>query len=166
MKHIIKTTITIIALLYTALSLTACSSTSYKGNQSTEPAVRTRCNWETVNSSLEEYAFGGKYFLPEDYKEDEDDSNNVSVFNYDPSNASSFKDVPYQVMLSYGQTEGYDEAMITVSMVDNSSSDSFTVISNAEGESVFEEGTWFLEEDKGTKVQELIDDAMTIFGLK
>lgn len=166
MKHIIKTTITIIALLYTALSLTACSSTSYKGNQSTEPAVRPRCNWETVNSSLEEYAFGGKYFLPEDYKEDEDDSNNVSVFNYDPSNASSFKDVSYQVMLSYGQTEGYDEAMITVSMVDNSSSDSFTVISNAEGKSVFEEGTWFLEEDKGTKVQELIDDAMTIFGLK
>ena len=68
-------------------------------------------------------------------------------------------------MLSYGQTEGYDEPMITISMVDNSNNASFTVISNAEGKSVFEEGNWFLGEDKETKVQELTEDAMDIFGL-
>ena len=69
-------------------------------------------------------------------------------------------------MLSYGQTEEYDEPMITLSMVDNSSNDSYTVILDTKGNSTFEEGPWFLEEDKETKVKELTDDAMTIFGLK
>lgn len=164
MKHIIKTTITTIALL-TAFSLTACSSTQDKVDQGTESTVSIECNWETVNSSLEDYAFGSKYYLPEDYKDDENEFNNVSVVNYDPSNVTSFSDIPYQVMLSYGQTEGYDEPMITISMVDNSNNASFTVISNAEGKSVFEEGNWFLGEDKETKVQELTEDAMDIFGL-
>jgi hypothetical protein len=67
-------------------------------------------------------------------------------------------------MLSFGQTDGYSDPMITVSLVDNTSKNTYYVIADKNGTKMSEDGTWFLEEDTDAKIQELIEDAITVFG--
>ena len=56
------------------------------------------------------------------------------------------------------------DPMITVSLVDNTSKNTYYVIADKNGTKMSEDGTWFLEEDKDAKIQELIEDAITVFG--
>lgn len=164
-NHMIKSIVISFALL-TGLAIAGCGMSEKTGAD--KPAVSTariECGWEQVNSSIGAYKFGEKYFIEKDYKEDEEISNSVCIYNYDPEDPGAFRNVPCQITLSFGQTDGYSDPMITVSLVDNTSKNSYYVIVDKNGTKMNEDGTWFLEEDKDAKINGLIEDAKTVFGL-
>ena len=165
-NHIIKSLVITVALL-TGLTTAGCSKNeNANADQTVVSTVRIECGWEQVNTSIGAYKFGEKYFIEKDYKEDEVTSNSVYIYNYDPDEPKAFKSVPYQIMLSFGQTDGYSDPMITVSLVDNKSKSTYYAIVDKNGTKMSEEGTWFLEEDKDSKIKDLTKDAKTVFGLR
>lgn len=162
--HMIKSLVISFVLLI-GLTIAGCSMNDNTGaDQPAVSTVRIECGWDQINRSIGAYKFGEKYFIEKDYKEDEEISNSVYIYNYDPGEPQAFKSVPFQVMLSFGQTDGYSDPMITVSLVDNTSKNTYYVIADKNGTKMSEDGTWFLEEDKDAKIHELIEDAITIFG--
>lgn len=167
MKDHIMKTFAITAVLLAGLAIAGCGrSVKAETEQTAVSTVRIECGWEQVNSSIGAYKFGEKYFIEKDYKDDEETMNSVYIYNYDPDEPKAFKSVPYQIMLSYGQADGYNEPVITVSLVDNKSKNTYYAIVDKNGTKMSEEGTWFLEEDKDAKVKELAGDAKTVFGLR
>lgn len=165
MKHILKNLV-ISVILIPALLFPACSKSSPERTQTSTSAPLIECNWETVNQSVERYPFGVKYYLPEDYKEEEKEYNCISIYNYDPSREAAFKSVDCQIMLSYGQTDGYDVPMVTIALVDNRSESAFSCFADRKGSIVRKEGTWFLDAEETERLFELNEDAKTIFGLR
>lgn len=164
MKNHIKKSIITIALL-AGLMLTGCAKTAPVTSQSTTSEVKVECEWEKINEAIGSYKFGDKYFLDEEYKDDEKSLNSVYVYNYDPDEPKAFKNVPYQITLSYGQADGYTVPVITISLVDNKSKASYSAFLDKSGTKMSEEGTWFPDEDKDVKIKALADDAKVIFGL-
>ena len=159
-------TLAITVALLAGLSIAGCGrSVMTETEPSAVSTVRIECGWEQVNSSIGAYKFGEKYFIEKDYKDDEETMNSVYIYNYEPDVPKAFKSVPYQIMLSYGQSDGYGEPVITVSLVDNKSKNSYYAIVDKQGTKMSEEGTWFLEEDKDAKIKELAGDAKVVFGL-
>ena len=166
MKDHIMKTLAITAVLLAGLAIAGCGrNVKAETEQTSVRTVRIECGWEQINSSIGAYKFGEKYFIEKDYKDDEETMNSVYIYNYDPDEPKAFKSVPYQIMLSYGQSDGYNEPVITVSLVDNKSKNTYYAIFDKNGTKMSEEGTWFLEEDKDAKVKELAGDAKTVFGL-
>ena len=166
MKNHIMKTLVITAALLTGLVVAGCGrSVKTETEQSAVSTVRVECGWEQINSSIEAYKFGEKYFIEKEYKEDEEALNSVYIYNYAPDIPKAFKNVPYQIMIAYGQADGYNDPVITVSLVDNKSKNSYYAVVDKSGTKLGEEGTWFPEEDKDAKLKELVGDAKAVFGL-
>ena len=126
-----------------------------------------------MNSALEKYGFGKTFYLDTDYKDEEQTLGEVSIVNYDPASVKAFREVPCQIMISYGKTtelkengKDYAVPMITLSFVDNKTKKSYSAVYDTSGKLAEEEGEWVLEEDKNTKLGELVEEAKKMFGLE
>ena len=162
-NHIKKSIVTVVLLA--GLMLTGCAKTAPATRSSVTSEVKVECEWEKINEAIGSYKFGDKYFLDEEYKDDEKTLNSVYVYNFDPDEPKAFKNVPYQIMLIYGQADGYTVPVITISLVDNKSKATYSAYLDKSGTKMSEEGTWFPNEDKDVKIKALADDATEIFGL-
>lgn len=149
------------------------SAASLKTGEYSNAAV----DWEKVNAALSSYDFASNgYYLETEYLENEEVFNCVSVINYDDSREMAFKEVDYQLLISYGEcselnavgTESrtYEEPMIEISLLDNEGSGEYAVIYDSDGEAVETYGKWFLEEDQEKYLQKLWKDANEMFGLQ
>lgn len=166
----------IIAGLIITMSLGMTAATGCSAKQAPAAAteqVTVTCDWDNVNSALEKYDFGKTFYLESDYKDDEKAIGSVSIVNYDPASVKAFKEVPCQIMISYGRTaelkengKDYPSPMITISLVDNKTKKSYSAVYGADGKLAEEEGDWVLEEDKATKLGALIKEAKKMFGLE
>ena len=158
-----------------SLGMTAaigCSAKQAPAATATEQVTVT-CDWDKVNSALDKYDFGKTFYLESDYKDDEMAIGSVSIVNYDPASAKAFREVPCQIMISYGKTtelkengKDYPTPMITISFVDNKTKKSYSAVYGTDGKLAEEEGDWVLEEDKDTKLSTLIKEANKMFGLE
>lgn len=166
----------IIAGLIITMSLGIVAATGCSAK--TQPAVVTEqvtvsCDWDKVNSALEKYGFGKTFYLESDYKDEEKTLETVSIVNYDPTSVKAFREVPCQIMISYGRTtelkengKDYPVPMITISLVDNKTKKSYSAIYGADGKLTEEEGEWVLDEDKNAKLTSLVEEAKKMFGLE
>ena len=166
----------IIAGLIITMSLGMMAATGCSAK--TEPTtvteqVTVNCDWDKVNSALEKYDFGKTFYLDSDYKDEEKTLGAVSIVNYDPASVKAFREVPCQIMISYGKTtelkengKDYSVPMITISFVDNKTKKSYSAVYGADGKLAEEEGEWVLEEDKNTKLTSLVEEAKKMFGLE
>ena len=63
--------ITAVLLAASLFVLAGCGrSVKAETEQSAVSTVRVECGWEQINSSIEAYKFGEKYFIEKEYKED------------------------------------------------------------------------------------------------
>ena len=163
-----------------SLGMTAATGCSAKTAPAApaDPAVTTAqvtvtCDWDKVNSALEKYGFGKTFYLESDYKDEEKTLGSVSIVNYDPASVKAFKEVPCQIMISYGRTtelkengKDYPSPMITISLVDNKTKKSYSAVYDASGKLTEEEGDWVMEEDKDAKLTSLLEEAKKMLGLE
>lgn len=153
-------------------SATGCSAKAAPAVTTTEQ-VTVICDWDKVNSALEKYGFGKTFYLESDYKDEETTLGSVSVVNYDPASAKAFKEVPCQIMISYGKAtelkgngKDYPSPMITISLVDNKTKKSYSAVYDTNGKLTEEEGDWVMDEDKSAKLASLLEEAVKMFGLE
>ena len=161
----------IITMSFGMMAVTGCSA-------KTEPSaaveqVMAGCDWDRVNSALEKYDFGKTFYLDQDYQDEERSFDSVSIVNYDPESVMAFKEVPCQIMISYGRTtelkaggKDYPSPMISINLVDNKTNKSYTAVYSVDGKLSEEEGEWVIEEDKDSKLGSLLEEANKMFGLE
>ncbi len=133
----------------------------------------TDIDWESVNEAIEKYDFEAKgYWLGSEYKEEQEEFNCVSVTNYDDSKAGAFKEVEYQLLITYGEcaklsddSSCYEEPVIEIWLFDNQSSEHYIAIYSEEGVFMEEDGKWFPDNEKETFLNEVVYEAQSMFGL-
>lgn len=149
-----------------------------KTDEADAPATESAMSvdWGEVNESLQQYNLSAKgYYLGDNYLEEEKESNVVMISNYAPDVADAFKEVDYQLTISYGEImrlneigagdSVYDEPMIEIFFVDNGSEEYYVAVYDMTGALADEEGTWFLEDQKDEVMTEKVADSMAMFGL-
>ena len=171
MKKGIKGTIAI--LLIAAGMVTVMAGCAPKTAPAPKEQIAISFDWDKVNGALGRYDFGKTYYLDSDYKDDEKTIESVTIVNYDPDSPNAFKEVPFQILISYGRAselkpEGkeYPEPMITICLINNKTKKSFSAIYGTDGNLTEESGEWVIEEDKETKLSSLLSDALRMFGLE
>jgi len=102
MKKGIKGTIAV--LLAAAGMVTVMAGCAPKTAPAPVQQAAIVCDWDKVNSALGRYEFGKTYYLESDYKDDEETLESVTIVNYDPTSPKAFKEVPCQILISYGRT--------------------------------------------------------------
>ena len=133
-------------------------------------------DWDKVNKAIDSYDFASNgYYLESEYKENEKEWNYVMVTNYDDSRLDGFKEVEYQLSITYGECSEmnevgneaivYDEAMIEISLLDNSGNGEYAVIYKLNGEVVETFGEWFLSDKQEDYLQKVLNDSYEMFGL-
>lgn len=148
-------------------------SISYENGEKSTVTI----NWDDVNRAIENYDFAAKgYYLETEYKEDQKESNYVMVSNYDSSKSGGFKEVKYQLLITYGEcmemnsvgeeAKFYDEPVIEISLLDNNGSGDYAVIYNRNGKVVETYGKWFLADGKEKYLQNVFHEACEMFGLQ
>ncbi len=160
-------------IIIMSLGVSAAAGCSAKTETTVTEQVTVNCNWDRVNAALKKYDFGKTYYLDPDYEEEEEESGCVSIVNYDSQSINGFKEVPYQLMISYGKTEKlndngkfYSDPMITVSLIDNEMKSAYSAVYGVDGLLAEESGDWMLEEDKNTKLGLLLEEAIRMYGLE
>ena len=171
MKKGIKGTIAI--LLTVAGMITVMAGCAPKTTPAPKEQIAISFDWDKVNGALGRYEFGKTYYLESEYMNDEKTLESVTIVNYDPDSPKAFKEVPFQILISYGRAselkpEGkeYPEPMITICLINNKTKKSFSAIYGTDGNLTEESGEWVIEEDKETKLSSLLSDALRMFGLE
>ena len=172
MRKCIKKTIAGLIIVM-SLGMAAVTGCSAKTETAVTEQVMVNCDWNKVNAALAKYDFGKTYYLDPDYEDEEKESGWVSIINYDPASINGFKEVPCQIMISYGTTEDlkengkfYPVPMITISLTDNKTKNTYSAVYGADGKFAEESGEWVLAEDKDTKLGLILEDAIDMLGLE
>ncbi|MGN0350149.1 MAG: hypothetical protein ACI4ES_00735 [Roseburia sp.] len=163
----------VLAILWIVSIVKSGESISYENGEKSTVTI----NWDDVNKAIENYDFAAKgYYLETEYKESQKELNCVMVSNYDSSKSGGFKEVNYQLLITYGEctemnavgmeAKVYDEPMIEISLLDNNGSGEYAVIYNRTGKEVETFGKWFLAEEKEEYLQMVFHDACEMFGLQ
>lgn len=171
MKKGIKGTVAI--LLMAAGMVTVMTGCAPKAETAPRQQVAVECDWDRINESLGRYDFGKTYYLDSDYKDDEKTIESVTIVNYNPDSPKAFKEVPCQILISYGRAaelrpdgNDYPNPMITICLINNKTKKSFSAVYGTDGKLAEESGEWVIEEDKETKLSSLLSDALNMFGLE
>lgn len=163
----------VLAILWIGSSVKSGESISYENREKSTVTI----NWDDVNRAIKNYDFAAKgYYLESKYKENQKELNCVMVSNYDNSKSEGFKEVKYQLLITYGEctemnavgmeAKVYEEPMIEISLLDNNGSGEYAVIYNPNGKVVETFGKWFLADEKEKYLQNVFHDACEMFGLQ
>lgn len=163
----------VLAIVWIGSSVKPKESVSHENRERSTVTI----DWEDVNRAIENYDFAAKgYYLEREYKEDQKELNCVMVSDYDSSKSEGFKEVKYQLLITYGEcmemnavgmeAKVYEEPMIEISLLDNNGSGEYAVIYNCNGEKVETSGKWFLADEKEKYMQNVFRDACEMFGLQ
>ena len=171
MKKGIKGTLAV--FLAAAGMITVMAGCAPKTTPAPKEQTAISFDWDKVNGALGRYEFGKTYYLESDYMDDEKTLESVTIVNYDPDSPKAFKEVPFQILISYGRTaelkpdgNDYPSPMITICLINNKTKKSFSAVYGTDGKLTEESGDWFLEEDKTAKLSSLLSDARSMFGLE
>ena len=164
---------TIAIFVVAAGMLTVMAGCAPKTTPAPKEQIAISFDWDKVNGALGRYEFGKTYYLESDYMDDEKTLESVTIVNYDPDSPKAFKEVPFQILISYGRTaelkpdgNDYHSPMITICLINNKTKKSFSAVYATDGKFAEESGEWFLEEDKTAKLSSLLSDARSMFGLE
>ena len=168
MKGIKQRFLTIAAACIAAATLGGCGTE----NNTAAPKREAIVNWEPILSHMEQVQLpiGGLYFKIDNAKRTSRDLDQISFSNYD----SDFRAVPYQASITYGrirkpdvtEKEYYDKAVYKISMLDNQNKDnSFMMICSEDGSSFYEEGSWFLSDDRAKLVTDWLAACSEAMGI-
>ncbi len=173
MKKGIKGTIAIFVIAAGMVTVMAGCAPKAAPAPAPTQQVTVDSDWDKVNGALERYDFGKTYYLDSDYKNDEKTIESVTIVNYDPDSPKAFKEVPFQILISYGRMselkpdgKEYPNPMITICLINNKTKKSFSAIYGTDGKLAEESGDWVIEEDKEIKLSSLLGDALRMFGLE
>lgn len=132
-------------------------------------------DWDRVNAAIDSYDFSAHGYYIGDYEEEETEFNQVIVTNYDSSISGAFREVEYQLTISYGETFTWDAGgetvktdqapMIELALLSNRGDGDYSVIYAEDGTPAEESGAWFLPDDQTEYMQRLLLDAQEMFGL-
>ncbi|MEE1057168.1 MAG: hypothetical protein UH239_07975 [Acutalibacteraceae bacterium] len=134
-------------------------------------------DWKSIVTNLKEYDMEGSGFYvdKENLEEDVDEIFTISFTNYDPEKGGSFKDVAYQIMISYGvqaknefayeTPEFYDEPVYEIIVISNSSDEYYSARYNEKKEILFEDGEWILDIDRDETISDYINICGSAMGL-
>lgn len=163
----------VLTIIYIWNIVKSGESISYENGEKSTVTI----NWDDVNRAIKNYDFAAKgYYLENEYKENQKEFNFVMVSNYDSSKSDGFKEVKYQLLITYGEctemeanameAKVYDEPMIEISLLDNNGSGEYAVIYNRNGKVVETFGKWFLADEKEEYLQNVFHEACEMFGLQ
>lgn len=129
-------------------------------------------DWDGVIANLKKYDNSGLFIDRENFEEEAKEFYTVTFTNYDPAVNNSFKEVENQIMVSYGigtkneyayeTPEFYDEPVVEVYILNNSTGESYSVVYNENKELLTEDGEWFLDTDKNETLAGYLDDCLTV----
>lgn len=134
-------------------------------------------DWDTIVASLKEADMEGSgfYLDKESLEEEAKELYTVTFTNYDPTVNNSFKEVENQIMLSFGigtkneyayeTPEFYDEPVIEVDILSNSSDEYYSAVYNEDKELLSEDGEWFLDAVKSDTISGYLDFCLTAIGV-
>lgn len=173
----------LIILCFGTVALTGCA----KSNDNTNSVDVTQMyidkneelglDWDTIIANLKECDMEGSglYLDKESLEEDVKEFYMVTFTNYDPTVKNSFKEVDNQIMISYGigtkdefayeTPEFYDEPVVEVDILSNSSGKYYSAVYNEDKELLTEDGEWFLDTDKSETISAYLDDCFTAVGV-
>lgn len=133
-------------------------------------------DWENVNSALSKYNLEENgYYIGDTYMEEEEEFNTLMISNYDPDDMEAFKQVEYQMTISYGEimmlgeieeVVVYEKPMLEISLVDNKSGAYYVAVYDTNGIFVAEEGTWFLDINQDEYLKEKVEESKEMLGLQ
>ncbi len=168
----------LIILCFGTMALTGCSKTD--GSDSSVDVTQMYIDknkelgidWDSVIANLKTLNMedSGFYLDKENLEEDVKEFYMVTFTNYDPTVKNSFKEVDNQIMISYGigtknefayeTPEFYDEPVVEVDILSNSSGKYYSAVYNEDKELLTEDGEWFLDTDKDLTISNYLDDCL------
>lgn len=134
-------------------------------------------DWDGIIANLKkvDMADSGFYLDKEKFEEDIKEFYTVTFTNYDPAVENSFKEVDNQITISYGIStknefayetpEFYDEPVVEVDILSNSSGKNYLAVYSEDKELLYEEGEWFLDTDKKETISAYLDDCLIAVGV-
>lgn len=148
-----------------ALTLSGCGQSNENMSASTNvPSISIE--WKAIIDNIKSADLDAMqlYVDYENLESDTEQFGTVSFYNYDVTKQNAFKDVEYQMDISYGagyeivdgKINYYEKPVYTISLMDNSSETYYSYTCNEEGEVLQEEGEWFLKESKKEYIEEKI----------
>lgn len=134
-------------------------------------------DWDTIIANLKTLNMedSGFYLDKENLEEEAKKYYTVTFINYDPTVENSFKEVDNQIAISYGietknefayeTPEFYEEPVVKVDILSNSSGKNYLAVYSEEKELLYEEGEWFLDTDKDETISAYLDDCLLAVGV-
>ena len=172
----------LVVLCCSAVVLTGCKMGDGKGNDVdwlyAEKSKELGLDWDAIIKSVKNFDMAGNgfYIDEENLEDDVKEFYSVSFTNYDPAVKKSFKKVENQILISYGvgtkneyadeELEYFDEPVIEIHILSNSSGKSYTAVFNEKRERLNEDGQWYLSSDKEETVAGYIDLCLNAIGKK
>lgn len=173
----------LIILCFGTVVLTGCA----KNNDNADSADVTQMyidknkergiDWDDVIANLKKHdnSGSGLYVDKENLEENAKEFYTVTFTNYDPAVKNSFKEVDNQITVSYGigtkneyayeTPEFYDEPVVEVHILNNSTGKSYSSVYNEEKELLSEDGEWFLDTDKDETISAYLDESLIAVGI-
>lgn len=132
-------------------------------------------DWNGIIANLKEVDMENFYLDKENLEEDAKEFYSITFTNYDPTVENSFKEVENQITISYGIStknefayetpEFYDEPVVEVDILSNSSGKYYSAVYNEDKELLSEDGEWFLDTDKDETISAYLDDCLLAVGV-
>lgn len=172
----------LVVLCCSAVVLTGCKMGDGKGDdvdrRYAEKSKELGLDWDVIIKSVKDFDMTGTgfYIDEENLEEDVKEFYSVSFTNYDPAVKKSFKKVADQIQISYGigtkneyadeELEFYNEPVIEIYILSNSSGKSYTAVFNEDNELLDEDGLWYLDAGKDATIAGYIDFCLKAIGKK
>lgn len=134
-------------------------------------------DWDGVIANLKAFNMedSGFYLDKENLEKDAKEFYSITFTNYDPTVENSFKEVDNQITISYGIStknefayetpEFYDEPVVEVDILSNSSGKYYSAVYNEDKELLSEDGEWFLDTDMNETISDYMDDCLIAVGV-
>lgn len=166
----INTVVAVLIIVFNLFSLVGCGE-SEETQVNADDLSKVTVAWEDVKASLDKTNLTDLYYENATLDQDIEDFNAISFANYDLTNMTSFKDVDYQLAITYGavaKEDGsvYENAAYDFSFVDNSSNKYYSAVYQPNKKQLSSEGEWFLEDDREQLIGKFIDELNAAMSVK
>ncbi len=158
--------ILILAAAVILSALCGCSSVQ------TEEIPDLGINWDSVIAEISEAELSefGLFAEMDSLKSEAEELGTVTFCNYDPCREGAFREVDYQLSVSYGagcEAENgaifyYDEPVCFLFLSDNHSDRYYACTCSEDSALLSQEGEWFLDEDRDAYISACIENCRSV----
>lgn len=166
----INITVAVLIIVINLVSLVGCGKAD-ELKVDVEDLTKVSVAWDEIKTSLEKSNLTDLYYENSTLDQDIEDFNAISFANYDLTNMTSFKDVDYQLSITYGavaREDGsvYENAAYEFIFIDNNSDKYYSAVYQPDKKQLSSEGEWFLTDNKEQLIGKSIDELNAAMNVK